>query len=616
MNYNDDLFKEEKINEDLIHLSVRHLYGIEKVELSDEEVILLCLVKNGEKYIEEFITYYLKLGIKHMVFLDNGSSDKTIDLIKQIGKERVTILQTDFYFGDNNDMRMRDYLINRFAKNKWSLCLDIDEFFDYPYSDFISLKKLIKYLNDNKYTSVVTQMLDMFPEEIVDGRKNRFIRKEHRYYEIFNIEKKDYYFNDLLKKRIKNNIKIHLGGVRKTIFNVNPTLTKHALFFNNQITKRDKFGHLLNKGAIADFSAVLLHYKFTDDFFDYVKDAVEKEYHYDNSSEYKGYYKKLKFRNSLKLVNDNSKELISVKDLILNGFLVVSERYKELIKNEELNAPDSLEVINKISNIKDSYFSSKDDVSVIIGVRNRLDYRLENAFKTLRNQDYNQDLIKILLVDYGSKGEFIPSMKNLSRKYNVSHIRVDNVDVWNRSHALNIGIKMAETKYVLCSDIDIIFRKNFISECVKELKRFPNQVLFCSMRHLLSERVLREFDVIKDFDKLIKRSVFQNVVENCYSYIYGKSIIFILKKFFFKINGYDEKYCAWGAEDDDIIKRFEMLGLFIKNMDDKTSHLHQWHPKYEGLTEEDKEQIKNNRRYLKEINTLKRNKEGWGRIVI
>ena len=75
--------KTDKVKESLVSLSVRDVYGSFDINLSHEEVIVLCLVKNGEQYVRDFIKYYLDLGVKHIVFLDNGSGDQTLELIKK-----------------------------------------------------------------------------------------------------------------------------------------------------------------------------------------------------------------------------------------------------------------------------------------------------------------------------------------------------------------------------------------------------------------------------------------------------------------------------------------------------------------------------------------------------
>lgn len=578
--------------ERLIGLSAEHLFGSERFEYAESEVVVLCLVKNGEQYIKEFISHYFKLGVKHIVFLDNGSTDRTIEIAKDYDK--VTILKTDFPFAKRNNMRMRDYLINRFAKNRWSLCVDIDEFFDYPFSGILNLEGLINYLNKNNYTAVATQMLDMFPEDIARGRKNKFLRNEHRYYCLDDLVKKDYYFES--GSFDDTCIKVHFGGVRKDLFNISDLcLTKHALIFKDKDTKRGNFGHLLNKGKIADFSAVLFHYKFIDYFFEQVKNAVRQEQYYNHSEEYKKYYNILKKTIVLKLKKENSVNLKNIGELVSANFLVISEKYKNFAENF-LNSSG----LN----------SEKEDVAVIIGVKDRLDFRLENAFESLRSQDYCQSLIKIILVDYGSKKELSEEFEKLCKKYNSEYVKVDGVSVWNRARALNIGIKRAGTKYVLCSDVDIIFEENYISECVEELQKNPQKLIWSTMLDLPEGGAGSELD-IKEYAKLKKNSISRNQLQ-CSNYPYGMSINITLTKYYFDINGFDEYYTAWGCEDDDIIKRFKILGLEVVNIFDRTSYVHQWHLMYEGLREEDMEQIEINREYFKNINTLLRNEGGWG----
>lgn len=246
----------------------------------------------------------------------------------------------------------------------------------------------------------------------------------------------------------------------------------------------------------------------------------------------------------------------------------------------------------------------KEDITVIIGVKNRYDDRIKNTFKGIREQDYPQDLIKIVLVDYDSKKEFILKCKKLCSKYDVEYIRVDNQPVWSRSHCLNIGIKRADTNYILTSDTDIIFEKNYIKEAINELKKNPFQVVlsYC-------------LDLPKEYNKNVTNfEELQSLAKRRFEYDYpSKGINLTLTYFYHKLRGYDEKYKIWGVEDDDLLKRFQLLGLKLNCITSKSSYLHQWHPRYEGVKKKDyKKQIEKNQDYLNKNNSIVRNKEGWG----
>src|SRR5579862_8487263 len=69
--------------ERLVSLSVTHLHGPRRVRLSRNEGAVTCVVRNGAFYVEAFIRHYTRMGFKHIFFLDNGSGDDTLSLIKK-----------------------------------------------------------------------------------------------------------------------------------------------------------------------------------------------------------------------------------------------------------------------------------------------------------------------------------------------------------------------------------------------------------------------------------------------------------------------------------------------------------------------------------------------------
>jgi glycosyltransferase involved in cell wall biosynthesis len=244
----------------------------------------------------------------------------------------------------------------------------------------------------------------------------------------------------------------------------------------------------------------------------------------------------------------------------------------------------------------------REDIAVVIAVRNRFDYKIIRVFQSIRNQVYPHDLIKLVLVDYGSKKESIPSYEKLCKEYDAEYIRIDNRSIWCKSHALNIAIKQAKTKYILSTDADIIFENNYIKVAIEELQRNPYQVILSKCLDLpkteFKEPVFNELKRIATFR-------FKG------SYLSG-GINIALTHFYHKIHGYDEKYILWGGEDDDLIKRFKLLGLKITNISKSTSYIHLWHPKYHGA--KNYQQIEKNIEYLSNTHSIVRNKDGWGEI--
>ena len=155
----------------VVRYSVKHVGGPTRISCTRNEAVAVCLVQNGAIYIKEFMSHYLKLGVKHIVFLDNGSTDNTVDLLRRY--QNVTILRTTLPYKYFNHA-MKHYLVDQYARNCWSLCIDIDEFFDYPYSDVVNLDELIQYLNKKSFNAVTCYLLDMFPEEVSSLSKASF----------------------------------------------------------------------------------------------------------------------------------------------------------------------------------------------------------------------------------------------------------------------------------------------------------------------------------------------------------------------------------------------------------------------------------------------------------
>src|SRR5262249_40475490 len=136
-------------------------YGPSQVTAGKADVVALCLVRDGGIYIPKFIEHHLRLGVKHIIFVDNGSTDGTVEIAAQ--HQPVSVYTTTAPFRDRN--LIRQSMARRFGDGHWTLYLDIDERFDYPHSRALPLAELINYLNRRGFSAVVGHMVDLFPRE-------------------------------------------------------------------------------------------------------------------------------------------------------------------------------------------------------------------------------------------------------------------------------------------------------------------------------------------------------------------------------------------------------------------------------------------------------------------
>lgn len=309
--------------------SIRHVSGARTVAYARDELIVLCLVRDGERLIQPFIEHYVALGVKHIVFLDNNSRDITIQIARNY--PNVTVLQTSLPF-KKYQFLMREYLIKRFGSDRWVLYVDIDEFFEYPFSSRLKLPALLAYLDANHYTAVVGQMLDLFAYQ-PDGapqRSDETLRQQYRWYDIADIQRLNYARSFKRDNSVSNDrIELYWGGVRKRLFGTDDWLSKHPLVFvGGTTTFRGNTAHDVFGVRVADFSCVLLHYKFLDNFRALTARAVQEQNYINDSAQYKRYHQVLQEQPDMQIYAATSRELHSVDDLIEQQFLVVSEAYQ------------------------------------------------------------------------------------------------------------------------------------------------------------------------------------------------------------------------------------------------------------------------------------------------
>jgi len=333
------------MTEQVLRSSIEHLHGPEEVDYEPDELVVVCLVRDGRPYVKSFVEHYFALGVRHLFFLDNNSTDGTVEALQNY--DNTTVLRSKLPFKEYM-LLMKQYLIGRFGKkDRWCLYADIDELFDYPYSDVIGLDSLLGYLTEKSYTAVAAQMLDMFPEEPLSGREETLqdepLKERYRFYDI------SYITRTSIKERLRlrnntlesDDIEFFSGGIRGAIFGARPHLTKHPLvFLDGRVKPMEGLSldsdHWVANAKIADISCVLFHYKFLDGYFHkQAAQAVQEENYWNDSADYKRYLQVLDKNPTLQVKRESARELKGVNDLVENGFLVVSEEYLMRVYQEE-----------------------------------------------------------------------------------------------------------------------------------------------------------------------------------------------------------------------------------------------------------------------------------------
>jgi Glycosyl transferase family 2 len=309
----------------LLPSRVKHLSGPRRVVSGPDDVIVISVMRNGEVWLESFLVHHRRLGIRNFVILDNGSSDRSVEILSR--QPDVTLLRTyaPYHAYENT---MKRYLARRYCRDRWCLCLDVDELFDFPRSATTPLWALAAYLNHKGFNAVITQMLDMFSDGPISETRHdpgKDLKTQYSFYDLSGIAATPYPFGQVSDPAIM----MHHGGIRKTIFGTNNGLTKVSLFLMDTKLKPFVSWHHAQNARLADISCVLLHFPFVNSFYTKVAEAVESgRYGYLTTDEYTSYLSGLQKLPQLHLKLESAKKLATVDELLETGFLVDSADYR------------------------------------------------------------------------------------------------------------------------------------------------------------------------------------------------------------------------------------------------------------------------------------------------
>ena len=324
----------------LLPLRVRHRAGPRRVRCGEHEAIVVSLSKDSEYHVVPFIEHYRRLGAKHVVLLDTGSTDRTV--ARASAYPFVSVFETSVPFRRNN-RQMRRYLVRRFCgRNRWVLTVDIDELFDYPCSDRVDLASLLRYLRERRFTAMAAYILDMLPDRPLGAIDPAVpLRDACRWYDISAVRRIGYFDTDAYRgeRWVANNvvanpeIKRYVGGIRAQAFDLRDVyLIKHPLMRRDGRT-RLVHQHFVDFASVADITGVLYHYKFVPGFRAKVDAAVRDGTYAQDSWEYRHYQRALDREPDLMLKTTTARELRGVDDLVAGGFLQVTDDYRTWVEN-------------------------------------------------------------------------------------------------------------------------------------------------------------------------------------------------------------------------------------------------------------------------------------------
>jgi glycosyltransferase involved in cell wall biosynthesis len=342
------------------------------------QIVVVVLCYNEMLRLPAFLKHYRQAGINKFVFVDNSSTDGTLEFLE--AQPDVDVICTGKQFKSYKSIG-RELIADTFLQGNWVIFPDADELLVYPGWPDLSLPSLVRYLDDHNYEALFTTMVDMYSQgglKELEYRSGANLIETCPYFDSVG-----YRFNPLKGshgKKFETPVRHVFGGTRERVFHTNAKRKRTFLddliirFFYSigskapdTQTKRkiDRLVFKLIKNALPDPAAVqskvqfvkwknglnfsgsvhnieqklrlapdwgaLLHFKYLVDYADKVFDALERKQHTDDSGHYLDYQAQLEnlLKNGLSF--EKNLRFTGAQTLIDCGLMRQSEDLKHWI---------------------------------------------------------------------------------------------------------------------------------------------------------------------------------------------------------------------------------------------------------------------------------------------
>lgn len=290
------------------------------------DILLFSTFRDELVRLPYFMKYYREMGVSHFLMVDNDSTDGGREYLA--GQEDVSLWSTGAsYKHARYGVDWLNWLQQKYGHGHWTLVVDPDEFFIYPFCDTRPIRALTDWLEVSQVKSFGAMLLDMYPKGRIDAVSYRPGQNPLEIASWFDpgnymIQKNPSYGNLWIQ-----------GGPRSRVFFPNepkrsPALNKIPLVkWHKRYAYLSSTHMLLPRGLNLTYdewggeraSGILLHAKFLDAFTAKADEELIRGQHYSGSVEYKAYAEK--FRETPDLWCKWSEKYINWRQLEILGLM-------------------------------------------------------------------------------------------------------------------------------------------------------------------------------------------------------------------------------------------------------------------------------------------------------
>lgn len=204
-------------------------------------------------------------------------------------------------------------------------------------------------------------------------------------------------------------------------------------------------------------------------------------------------------------------------------------------------------------------------ITILYAFRNRDAQRVRLSLQSLQQQSAQG--FEVVFVDYGSDADCAKEVAQVVNAFQFAsyHYIAHPGLLWNKSKALNYGIKQAKGAYVLINDVDVILHPMALAKF--ETLCSPTSFNLFKIGYL-SESVSLE---------QVRTSTFEKLKPSHIGNTFGIGLF--PKTALERVCGLDVFFHFYGSEDEDLNARLLLAGFQVQQ-ENQVHFLHLWHPRY------------------------------------
>jgi len=213
-----------------------------------EEVRLFMVGVDASHLIPYVFKHYFDIGVDRIFYIDNNSSDKSLELLQDYDRVHVWVQDEDYGRINKFGVAWQEELLKKYGVNNWCILADTDELFIYPNYEQESIKKFTKEQENRGFNCVEARMIDMYSNKKV---RDTLIKDSL-------IETCPYYDRTEY-------------GCRERVLGFKPSYRKVPLIhYNGEIIIEGGFHNLKGEKIISNIKCGILHFKFISSLSNFI----------------------------------------------------------------------------------------------------------------------------------------------------------------------------------------------------------------------------------------------------------------------------------------------------------------------------------------------------------